>query len=103
MKTKMLLMAALISGATLSAQAGVSFGLSIGFPLPTAVVVAPPVAPVVVAPVAPVAVVAAPAAPACIWVPGYWSVGAYGRVWVPGCWHHQPAHTVYAHSPGWRR
>jgi hypothetical protein len=94
MKIKMLLVAALLAGASVSARAGVHFGFSFGVPVvvaPAPVVVAP--APVAVAPVyaAPgQVVVAAPVytAPGYVWYPGYWSVGIGGRVWVPGGWRH---------------
>ncbi len=50
MKTKkLLLVAALLGAASLSADAGVHFGISIGLPLPAPIVVTAPVAPVVVA------------------------------------------------------
>jgi len=113
MKTKLMLVAALIGAATLSAQAGVHFGFSFGLPLPVAVVA--PVAPMVVAPpvvVAPSVVVAAPGCPGpgYIWAPGYWSVTGYGRVWVPGCWRGGYGHYGYAYGHGgwgrgygWRR
>jgi hypothetical protein len=93
MKTKMLLLAALVGAAAMSANAGVRFGLSIGLPLPVVVtapvVVATPAAP------APAAVVAT--VPACpgvdyVWVPGYWSYCSTGSVWVPGAWCHRPVH-----------
>lgn len=102
MKTKMLILAALIGAASLSARAGVHFGFSIGLPLPVITVAAP--APVVVAapPVyytapgyayscpAPVVVTAPPCpAPGYAWAPGYWGVSCGARVWVPGCWHYR--------------
>ena len=105
MKTKILLLAALVSASALSAlsaNAGVRFGLS--FDLPVPVVVA---APVVVAP-APVVVVAPPvvvapasvivsAVPPCpgvdyVWTPGYWVSRPAGRVWVAGFWGHRPGY-----------
>jgi hypothetical protein len=107
MKTKLLLTAALIGAATLSAQAGVHFGFSFGLPVPfvAPVVVAPPV--VAVSPV----VLAAPACPGpgYIWAPGYWSVTGYGRAWVPGCWRggygygYGYGHAGWGHGYGWRR
>jgi hypothetical protein len=117
MKTKLLLMTALMGVATLSARAGIRFGFSIGLPLPfvavapaAPVVVAPPVvvtAPVAVAPPVVVAapVVVAPAYAGYVWAPGYWTVCGYSRVWVPGCWHYGPAHYYYGHpyGYGWRR
>ncbi len=99
MKTKILLAVAVISAASLSAQAEVHFGVSFGLPLPVWAYSAPVCAPSVV--------VAAPAclppalAPACVpaspcpgpgysWTTGYWSAGACGRVWVPGAWRCNP-------------
>jgi hypothetical protein len=108
MKTKLLLTAALIGAATLSAHAGVRFGFSFGLPLPVPVVVTAPIAPVVVTtPVVtmPPVVVATPVCPApdYVWSPGYWSVSGYSRMWIPGCWQYRPAHIVYARPYGWRR
>lgn len=108
MKTKLLVLtAALIGAASLSANAGVF--VSINFPLPRIVVAAPvPPVPVIVTAPAPV-VCAAPVitpvaytapvtpvvetVPPCpvegyVWVPGYWGVG---HVWVGGCWRPGPA------------
>jgi len=110
MKIKILLTAAVIGVATLSANAGIHFGFSFGIPFP---VVAAPVyaAPVYAAPVyapAPVVVAtpvyAAPVyAPVCpgpgyAWAPGYWSVNTYGRVWIPGCWRYGGG---YGHGYGY--
>ena len=108
MKTKVLLLAAFIGAATLSAHAGVHFSFFFNAPLPPlpVVTVSAP-APVYVAPAAPVAVAATPvvytppvvvAAPPCpapgyVWVSGYWS----GRTWVAGCWRPGPAHYAW----GW--
>jgi hypothetical protein len=108
MKTKLFLTAALISAATLSAQAGVRFGFSFGLPLPVPVVVTAPIVPVVVnAPVVtvPSLVVTTPAypAPGYVWAPGYWSVSGYSRVWVPSCWQYRPVHIMYAHPHDWHR
>ena len=105
MKTKLLLAAALIGAASLSAHAGVFVGVSFGVPVPR-VVIATPAPRVVVA--APAPVVAAPVfdtAPACpgpgyVWVPGYWSGYGPARAWVGGCWRFGPAHVVYAHPYG---
>jgi hypothetical protein len=113
MKTtvKILLGAAMIGAASMSANAGVRIGLSFGIPLPIPVVAAP-----VCAAPAPV-VVAAPACPPSVyttayvvqsacpgpqyaWVGGYWSVNAYGRFWVPGAWHYQGHPVVVAHFGG---
>ena len=103
MKTKMLLIAALVGAAALSANAGVRFGFSIGLPLPivvtTPVVVASPFAP------APVAVVeTVPASPSLVyvWVPGYWSYRTTGYAWVPGSWCYRPAY-VRGHFYGGHR
>jgi len=108
MKIKMLLAAALIATAALSAQAGVHFGFSFGLPLPgVAVPVAPvvPVSPVIVAPPAVYAPpVVMPPSPGVgyVWAPGYWSIGLYGgRTWVPGYWHYGPSGHGYWH--GYRR
>ncbi|MDR3460408.1 MAG: hypothetical protein P4N60_23510 [Verrucomicrobiae bacterium] len=102
MKTKLLLTAALVGAASLSAQAGVHFGFSFGLPLPPLpVVYVAPAAPVYVAPPAcPAVVVATPACPGpdYAWVPGYWSFNGYNRVWVGGCWQHRPAYVVYGHD-----
>ena len=86
MKTKALLLTALVGVAAVSANAGVRFGISVGLPLP--VVVAPPVV-VAASPV----VVAAPACPGVgyVWAPGYWGYRAGVRVWAPGCWNYRPA------------
>jgi len=108
MKTKLLLMVALIGAASLPAHAGVRFGFSFGLPLPVPIVVTAPVTPVFVA--APVVtmqpvVVTTPVypVPGYVLTPGYWSACGYNRVWVPGCWHYRPAHFVYAHPYGWHR
>ena len=102
MKTKLLLTAALVGAASLSAQAGVHFGFSFGLPLPPlpVVVVSPP-APVYVAPPAcpaPAVVVATPACPGpdYAWAPGYWSVCGHSRVWVAAGWSYRPARVIYA-------
>ena len=108
MKTKMLLMAALLAAATLSANAGIHFGFSIGLPAPVVVAVPAPVvaAPVYAAPVYAGPVYAAPVyASGYVWAPGYWSVCATGRVWVPGCWHYRGGyvcgHGDWGHYGGW--
>jgi hypothetical protein len=110
MKTKLILAAALIGTATLSAQAGVHFGFtSFGLPLPPIPVItvrqpAPVVyaapAPVYVAPdacAAPAVVVAQPACPGpdYVWVDGYWGVRDNHRVWVGGRWDHRPVTVSY--------
>jgi hypothetical protein len=95
MKTKMLLLAALIGAAALSANAGVRFGFSIGLPLPVVVTV-----PVVVAtPVAPAPVTVVASVPTCpgadyAWIPGGWSYRTTGYAWVPGAWCDRPVHVV---------
>ena len=124
MKIKVLLLAALLGAATMSAQAGVHFSFWFNVPVPTPVVVATPPVPCVVTPPAPVVYAPAPVvvappvvtvATACpgpgyVWAPGYWS----GRVWVAGAWHPGPAHYVsghyygpdhgyYNHNNGWHR
>jgi hypothetical protein len=102
MKTKIILMAALVSATAMSANAGVRFGFSLGLPLPvvikTPVVVAAPVVP------APPAVVVE-TVPACpgvdyVWTPGYWSYRATGYTWVPGVWFHRPVHVGHEHFHG---
>jgi hypothetical protein len=92
MKTKIILLAALIGAATLSANAGVRFGVSIGFPAPIVVS-----RPVVYAP-APVTVVQTVLpCPGVDYVraPGYWAYYPTGRVWVAGAWHYRPGYVVY--------
>jgi len=104
MKTKMLLMAALVGAAAISANAGVRFGVSIGLPLP--VVVTTPVAYATPVPPAPVTVVqTVPACPGVdyVWVPGYWSYRTTGHAWMPGVWSHCPSHVAYGHYDGGRR
>jgi YXWGXW repeat-containing protein len=95
MKIKVLLLAALVSAATLSAQAGVHFSFWFNVPVPAPVVVVHPPVPYVVAPplivTPPVATVAACPGPGYVWAPGYWS----GRVWVAGCWRPGSAHYDY--------
>jgi hypothetical protein len=102
MKTKMLLVAALLGAAAMSANAGVRFGLFIGLPLPVVVST-----PVVVATAVPTATVVQ-AVPVCpevgyVWVPGYWSYRTTGNVWVPGAWCYRPAHVGYGHYHGGHR
>ena len=116
MKAKTLLLAALVGVAAASAQAGVSWNISIGLPLPVfcspPVVVAAP--PVVCAP--PALVYAAPcpppappvfmqAVPVCpspdyVWVAGYWSYQPSGYVWVHGGWNCRPAHVMRGYYYG---
>jgi hypothetical protein len=98
MKTKMLLMAALVGAAALSANAGVRFGFTIGLPLPVVVVT-----PVVRAtPVMPAPVTVVQTVPACpgvdyVWVPGYRSYRTTGYAWVPGAWCYRPIHVERGH------
>jgi len=107
MKTKTLLLAALVGAAALSANAGVRFGFSFGVPVPVVVpapvVVAAPVVvvapPVVYAPPVvpqPVVVMAVPPCPGVeyVWTPGYWACGPGGRVWIGGAWGHRPGYGV---------
>jgi hypothetical protein len=120
MKIKLLLIAALIGAASLSAQARIHFGFPFGLP-PPLLLLPPPPPIVMMAPVAP-AIVAAPVvavpqvvvttpvypapvypAPGYVWAPGYWSVCGYNRVWVPGGWHGRAVYSGYAHPYGWRR
>jgi len=103
MKTKILLVAALLGTAALSAHAEVRFGFSITLPAP--VVVSTPAVcatPVVATPVAVVQTV--PPCPGVdyVWVPGYWSCYPNGRVWVSGGWHHRPVYVGYGRR-GWHR
>jgi hypothetical protein len=100
MKTKMLLLAALVGTAAMSANAGLRFGFSIGLP----VVVTPPV--VYTAPVAPAPVAVVETAPACpgldyAWTHGYWSYRTSGYAWVSGAWQHRPVSR--AHHYDWYR
>ncbi len=99
MKIKVLLVAALLGAASLSARAGVHFGFSIVLPAPVVTVAAPAPAPVVVAaPVAPVvAIIPVCPAPGYVWVPGYWSGYGAARVWVAGCWRPGPHAVVFGH------
>lgn len=98
----MLLMAALVGAAAMSANAGVRFGVSVGLPLPVVVT-----APVVCAtPAAPVTVVeTVPACPGVnyVWVPGYRSYRPTGYAWVPGAWIYRPVHIAYGHYYGGHR
>lgn len=102
MKTKILLVAALIGAASVSAQAGICFGFSFGLPIVAGPVVVAPAPAVVVAPPAYYGATVCPG-PGYVWAPGYWSVGFGGRVWVPGCWHGEYAHCGYGYygHGGW--
>jgi hypothetical protein len=103
MKTKLLVVvsAALIGAATMSAHAGVFISFRLPLPPVPVVVVRPPVpvvvAPAVYAPVAytPPAVVVTPPCPepGYVWAPGYWA----GHVWVGGGWHPGPHVAFYGH------
>src|SRR5580698_6761441 len=98
MKTKMLLLAALVGAAAMSANAGVRLGFAIGLPLPF--VVTTPVVCATPAALAPVTVVqTVPACPGVdyVWAPGYWSYRTAGCSWVPGAWHYRPARIAYGH------
>ena len=104
MKTKMLLLAALVGAAAMQANAGVRFGFSIGLPMP--VIVSTPV--VCATPAMPAPVTVVQTIPPCpgvdfAWVPGYWSYCTTGRVWMPGAWFHRPAFVVYGHYHTGRR
>ena len=98
MKAKLLITAALIGAASLSAHAGVFVGFSVGLPRVVVPVPAPRVVVTIPAPVvtAPVEMVPACPGPGYLWVPGYWSGYGTARVWVGGCWK-PPVHVVYAH------
>jgi len=92
----MILMAALVGAAAMSANAGVRFGISIGLPAP--VVVSTPV--IYATPITPAPVTVVETVPPCpgmdyVWEPGFWSYRATSRVWVPGSWSYRPTHAVY--------
>ncbi len=95
MKTKILLLTALLGAAAMSANAGVRFGFHLGLPLPVIVST-----PVVCAPAPVTMVQTVPACPGvnCVWVPGYWSYRPTGRVWVSGGWYHRPVY--FGRRPG---
>jgi hypothetical protein len=90
MKIKILLMAALIGAAAMSANAGVRFGVSVGLPLPVVV----PTALVCATPVTPAPVTVVETVPAC---PGV------DYVWVSGARCYRPAHVMYGHYYGGHR
>ena len=96
MKTKTILLAALVGAATVSANAGVNFGISIGLPLP--VVYTQPAMVVVPATPAP-CVETIPACPGVnyVWAPGYWSYRGNRYAWVHGGWNIRPVHVYHAH------
>jgi hypothetical protein len=93
MKTKMLVLVALLGATAMSASAGVRFGISIGLPVmvvsPSVVYAPPPVAVVETIPACPPA--------GYVWVPGYWSYYPTGLVWVRGAWCYRPVHVEYRH------
>jgi hypothetical protein len=101
MKTKMLVLAALVGVAALSAKAGVGINVSIGLPSP--VIVSHPV--VVAAPVPPPPSAVVETVPACpspdyVWVAGYWAYRPSGYFWVHGGWNHRPAQVMRGHYYG---
>ena len=103
MKTKILVLAALIGATALSANAGVRFGFSVGLPVPV-VVAAPTVVayPYIPAPVAVVPTIPVYAGPGYAWAPGcgpYYRGGGYA--WAPGGWRGYPGHGGY-YRPGRR-
>jgi hypothetical protein len=104
MKTKMLLVAAVVGVAAVSARAGVNFSFSIGLPVvvtttASPVVVAQPCPPpVVVAPPAPVVVVPACPGPDYVWVEGCWHAGGGHREWMAGGWQHRPEQVFYSRA-----
>ena len=84
MKTKMILAAALLGTAALSANAGVRFGVSYSVP-------------VVVVPTCPAPAVRVERVPVCpgvdyVWAPGGWAWQSVRWVWTPGVWRYHPAH-----------
>ena len=101
MKTKILLVTALLGAAAMTASARVSFNLSIGLPIivsQPAVVYAPPPCP------PPVIVETVPPCPSVdyVWVGGYWNYRPTGYVWVHGGWCNRPIHAWhgYGHEQG---
>jgi hypothetical protein len=95
MKSKILLAAMLAGATTLSAQAGICFGFSVGVPLPVVVVPTP------VAVVTPVVVSVPPCpAPGYVWVPGYWSGYGATRCWIAGSWRGRPGYGDFGHFYG---
>jgi len=114
MKTKILLVTALLGAAAMTASARVSFNLSIGLPIivsqPAVVYVPPPCPPpVVVATPAPpcpppVIVETVPPCPSVdyVWMGGYWNYRPTGYVWVHGGWCNRPVHAWhgYGHEHG---
>ncbi len=97
MKTKTLFLATLVSAAAVSANAGISFGISFGPP----VVYQKPIVVVTPAPPAPIVEVA-PACPGVeyVWAPGYWLYQSDHYVWIPGGWNYHHSHVRYGHYHG---
>ncbi|HEY4417190.1 MAG TPA: YXWGXW repeat-containing protein [Verrucomicrobiae bacterium] len=87
--TKIILMAALIGAATLSANAGVHVGFSVGIPVPV-IVSAPVVTTITPAPIVETAV----PCPGVdyVWASGYWSHTSIGYSWVRGRWNYRSDH-----------
>lgn len=100
--TKFILAAALFGAVTLSAQAGIRFGFSVGLPYAAPVVVAAPIVVPAVVTIPAVQTVPVCPAPGYVRTPGYWSVCGYSRVHVPGCWHYRPVAVAYGRG-GWYR
>ncbi len=106
MKAKILIVAALFGAAVMSANAGVRFGISVGFP--TVVVATQPVyatpvvveqspAPVAVYQVQPATVIeTVPACPGVgyVWSPGYYTTS---HVWIGGAWRYHAVQYRYDH------
>jgi hypothetical protein len=94
MKTKMILLAALVGVAAtsaMSANAGVRFGFAFGLPMPV-VATAPVYVTEPVVPAAPAPIVEyAPACPGVdyVWTAGYWSYQPTGYVWIHGAWNYR--------------
>jgi len=100
MKTKILVVAALVGIAAVSANAGVQCNISIGFPAP--VIVSGPV--VVVATPAPppppvVVVRTPPSCPprGCDWRPGYWAHRPVNYACAGGGWNRRPEWNEHGH------
>jgi WXXGXW repeat (2 copies) len=101
---KIIILAALMGAAAVSANAGVQWNISVGLPLP--VVISQPVfvQPVAPPPAPPVVVEASPVCPGpdYVWVGGYWSYQPTGYVWVHGGWCHHPARVIREYNRGYR-
>lgn len=96
MKTKTLIIAALVGVAAVSAQAGVHWNISVGIPLPFCIgpapgYCAPP--PVVYSPppvyYAPPTIAYAPPCPPPVYVPAYSACPGPDYVWLNGGWSHR--------------